>query len=295
MRREDTVQSILRAASILKSFTPNDLELDIAQISQKAGIPKTTSRRMAVTLAKTGLLEKSNRTGMFKIGPALYMQGNLYLYASDILREIRLVTSTLSELTDETITASVFNEEKGFVTYIVVEDSKYHLRWDVRIGTNMPAYASSMGKAFLSELTDAQIDSLFPDERLRPLTEKTIATKAELKMELAQIRKTGISIDREGCYEGVEGIASLIRDDSGKAAAGMTIAALTVRMNEAKRKKYAKLVKLGASLASYRLGYYDSVNPVHDIEEIRAWWQQNQAVSAPHKTKIRLGRVSDPQ
>ena len=51
-------------------------------------------------------------------------------------------------------------------------------------------------------------------------------------------------------------------------------------------KKYATLVKLGTSLASYRLGYYDSTNPVDNVEELRDLWQQNQAVSAPHKTKI---------
>lgn len=280
MSEKDIAHSVLKAVSILKAFEPGELELSIAQISKKVGIPKTTARRMIVTLASTGLLEQSNRTGMFKIGPALYMQGNLYLQASDFLTEIRLVAGTLGELTGETITASVFDKDKFSITYVLVQDSIYPLRWDIQVGKTIPAHVTATGRAFLSELDDTEIDELFPGERLPAVTKNSITDKAELKKELAEIRQTGVAFDMERFSEGLEGAASLVRDASGKTVVGMVIAALSLRMNEFKRVKHAELIKLGAGLASYRLGYNDPSLKVHDLEELRAWWQQNGAVPA---------------
>ncbi len=276
MNEEDIAQSVLKAASMLKSFTPDKLELSIGQMSKTAGIPKTTARRMVVTLARAGLLEQDPTSGKYKIGPALYMQGTLYLQATETLAEVRGVASVLGELTGETITASLFDKDKLSVTYILVHDSIHPLRWDIQIGKSIPAHASAMGRAFLSELDDAEIDELFPSEQLAPVTRTSIASRAELKKEIALIRQTGISYDRERYAEGLEGFASLVRDASGRTAAGMVIVALTQRMNKTKRAQYAKLIKSGTGLASYRLGHYDPTNTIHTIEELRTWWQQNQ-------------------
>jgi DNA-binding IclR family transcriptional regulator len=131
-----------------------------------------------------------------------------------------------------------------------------------------------MGKVLLSELTETQIDSLYPDERLITVTEKTIGTKTELKLELANIRHTGISVDREGGVIGVEGVARAIRDSSGKVVAALTISIPVYRTNEAKRQKIVELIKMGAALISNQLGFTETTNPIRDIQEIYQWWEQ---------------------
>jgi len=128
----------------------------------------------------------------------------------------------------------------------------------------------------LSELTEAELDRLYPDEELEPLTEKTVATKADLKRELEQIRKTGVAYNIEQSFLGSESVAVLIRDASGQAIAAMAISAPLVRLNDTKRKQLAILVKMGGSLISYKLGYHEEVNPVRNIADIRSWWQKNQ-------------------
>ena len=46
-------------------------------------------------------------------------------------------------------------------------------------------------------------------------------------------------------------------------------------MNEVKRQKFASLVKMGAGLISYRLGYQDRTQSVYKVEDLYLWWQQN--------------------
>jgi len=280
MGRKDIANSVLKAASILTIFTPNELEFSVPQISKKVGMPKTTTRRMVASLVKAGLLEQIERTGMFRIGPALFMQGMLYLRTLDMLREIRAVSSTLSELTGETITSAVFDKEKLHVMFILVEDSIYRLRWDLKVGTIVPAHVSTVGRSFLSELDDAEIDRLYPEEKLPPGTKTSITKKSELYQEIAKIRQTGVAFDIGQYAEGLEGVASLVRNASGKAVAGMIIVAPTIRMNETKRAIHGELIKLGVGLVSYRLGYHDLSIKIHSLEELRTWWQQIDAVPA---------------
>ena len=279
MKAENFPRSILRVVSVLKSFTPDKLELSAADISREVGIPKATTHRMLAALIKGGLLDRNTETGKYRIGPGLYIMGILYLSTTDILKAAQPVIKTLNDLTNETVTMGIF--DKGNVIVVMKEESKNAFRFCSHVGLVLPAHASGMGKAFLSELTEAELDSLYPEERLPPRTKKTIATKTELKLDLQQIRKTGVSFNREGAHEGVEGVGSVIRDASGRAAAAMSISLPVFRINQASRERLATLIRLGSSLISYRLGYKDPTNSVPDIQEIRSWWEQNQMIQIP--------------
>lgn len=279
MKGNNLNKSLLRAISVMKSFTPNELELGTVDISRKVGIPLTTAHRMLATLTRGGLLEQSARTGKYMIGPAFYALGSLYLSTTDIFRAAEPVNKTLNALTGESVAIAILYQ--GNVVLVTKEESKYDFRIATNVGSILIAYASAMGKALLSELPEAEIDRLIPEEKLPPKTKKTIATRTELKLELAQIRKTGIAFDIEGNYEGVVGIASLIRDASGRAVAAMSIPVPVFRANHATRQLIARLVRLGTSLISYRLGYEDTHNQVRDLQEIRSWWEQEQLETTP--------------
>lgn len=280
MKTDDanTHKSVLRVVSVLKSFGPDNLELSAAEIRRKAGIPKTTVYRILPSLDASGFLEHSPETGKYRIGPGLYMLGSLYLATTDILKAAEPVVKTLNDLSGEAVSVSIL--DKDTVIFVMTRESKYAFRLHVHVGSTLPAYASAMGKALLSELTEAEIERLFPEERLRPITRKTVATRTALKLLLEQIRKTGISFDREGSYEGAEGIAAVIRDAGGKAVASMAITVPLLRLNQSVRERLATLIKLGSDLISYRLGYQDMDNPVRDLQEIRYWWEENQSDSA---------------
>jgi len=243
-----------------------------------------TTHRILATLTKSGILERNVETGKYRIGPELYTLGSLYLHTTDIIVAAQPVIKTLNELTGENINLSIF--DKGNVVIVVKEEAMYAFRFDRHIGSILPAYASSMGKAFLSELTETELDSIYPAEKLRPLTEKTIATRTELKLELEQVRKTGISFDREGYSEGIVGIGSAIRGTSGRAVAAMSIALPVFKIHQNTIDRLVTLVRLGTSLISYRIGYRDAAHPVRDNEEIRSWWEQSQLDSTPKVSSL---------
>jgi len=273
------IKSLIKAVSVMKSFEPNNPELGVSDVAQRVGLSKPTASRILSTLVYGGLLEQNGETGKYMIGSGLFSLGNLFLITRDIVKVAEPVAKELNELTGEVVNVHI--RDKGYSIIVLREESKHTFRFAYHVGSVFPAYAVAAGKALLSELTDAEIDRLYPHERLMPLTPKTVTTRKELKKELEQVRKTGVAFNREQSREGVESTASVIRDASGMAVAAMSIAAPVFMMNQVKRKKLTTIVRLGTSLMSYQLGYRDAVNPVRNIEEIRAWWQQNQKDSTP--------------
>ncbi len=289
MTPADAMRSVTRTISVLRVFTPEEPELSPADIVRKLGIPKPTVYRILACLTKYGLLEKNRRNGSYTVGPVLCTLGSIYLSTTDLLKVSEPVIETLNNLTGEVTNVAIL-DDKGHIIFVLREESKHALRIGFHVGYTSPAYANALGKALLSELPDTEIDHLYPEEILKPLTRKTVPTKTELKRELEQIRKTGVSVNSEQAVEGVEAVAAVIRDDRGRTIAATGIGVPKVRMNEARLQKLSVLIKLGADLISYRLGYQDPDNPPRNIEEIRDWWERNQ--NGPDNPAQEVNQVS---
>ena len=272
------IKSLVKAISVMKSFDPNNPELGVSDMAQRVGLSKPTANRILATLVYGGLLEQNAQTSKYMIGSGLFNLGSLFLLTRDIVKVAEPIIKELSELTGEVVNVHI--RDKSYSIIVLREESKHTFRFAHHVGSFFPAYAVAAGKALLSELTDAEIDHLYPREKLTPLTAKTLATRKELKKELEQVRETGVAFNREQSRESVESVAAVIRDAGGTAVAAMSIAAPVFTMNQVKRKRLTTMVRLGTSLISYQLGYRSALNPICSIEEVRAWWRQNHKEAA---------------
>lgn len=267
--------SLQKTIAILNSFSPDKPELTASGIADNLKMPRPTVYRILSTLTKAGLLEKKPGKGTYIIGRSLYTMGSLYLNTTDLYHAAEPVIQAINDITGEVTNVSIL-DDKGYITMILREESKHPLRHVVHVGTSALAYTRASGKALLSALTDEEIDRLYPEEKLEKLTSKTVATRTELKREMEQARKNGFAFNSEQAFEGIEAVSSVINNARGNVVAAVAISAPVVRMNEEKRKRFASLVKIGAGLISYRLGYQDKAQPVHQVEDLYIWWQQNQ-------------------
>jgi DNA-binding IclR family transcriptional regulator len=147
-RTVSPVRSILKAVSVLESFTSGEPELSGADVARKVGVPITTARRILTTLTATGLLYRNAKTGKYTVGTKLYTLGSLYLSTTDIFVAAKPVVETLNDLTGETINVSIL--DNGNIIFIMKEESKYAFRLNTHIGSIIRAYGSAMGKALYS-------------------------------------------------------------------------------------------------------------------------------------------------
>lgn len=243
--------------------------MGVSQLARKVQMPVSTVHRLAQALVEGGMLSRDS-SSRYGIGPELYAIGTLYLHTTDIRGASTPILKLLNDLTSESINVSIL--AKGSVVLIMKEESKHAFRVAQQVGSVYPAYASSMGKALLSELPEWQLDQMYPEERLHPLTGSTVATRTQLKEELELVRRSGVSYDLEGSYLGVICVASAIRDASGNAVAAMSISGPLVRMQHQLRERFAPLIKLGAEAISYRLGNQGPGPVKPSVEAIESLW-----------------------
>jgi len=71
------------------------------------------------------------------------------------------------------------------------------------------AYATSLGKALLAELTEAELTGLLP-QSLAPLTENTITSRDKLRDELTVVRERGYAFEHEEGTTGVACVAAVV-------------------------------------------------------------------------------------
>jgi len=277
MKKQDSMRSLSRAIAIIQSFSPDNLEMTSTEIAHKLKIPISTTYRILERITDSGLIERDAKTSKYRIGPALYSRGILYISTTDIIKASEPVTKVMNELTDEAVLVGIL--ENSYVILVWKEEARDTFRISEHIGSVIPAHVSAMGKALLSELSETELDTLYPEESLLLRTRETISTKTSLESELEEIRKTRISFDKGEDIEGISGVGSVIRNNKGKAIAAISISVPKFRMNETKYECLAKLVKMGASLISYRLGYQARTNSVRNAQEILSWWKQNQVDS----------------
>ena len=269
------MNAIIKAMSVLKCFTYDEPVHSASSISDRLGIPTATVYRLLASLVKAGMLDKADKRGHYIVGRDLAVIGSLYFNSQSLIAVAEPILKVVNDLTAESVNIAVL-DDRGYATFIIKAESKHIFRIGVHIGSAAPAYALAVGKALLSDLCDGEIDKFYPEETLRPITRKTVRTKTELKRELQQVRETDIALCEEQATEGAEAVASLIRNSNGKGIAAISICAPTARLGEALRTEYATLVRLSASLVSFRLGYHGAGNPVRTIEEMIAQWKKHQ-------------------
>lgn len=264
---------VQRATSLLKAFSVAEPELSTSEIYRRAKISKTTAYRIIRSLTNERWLVKNEQTGKYSIGPTLYFVGNLYISSTDLVRASEHVIQVVNDLTHEVVSISLLDKQNTVI--IMRKESSFSIRLSIHVGSILPAHATAAGKALLSELSQKELNVLYPKERLPTLTDKTIATKTELNLAFESIRQHGISIHDEEFCPGLFGVASLIRDASGRSIAAISIAVPKYRITRTKHELLANMVRVASGLISYRLGYLEGYCPVQTVEELHAWWKNS--------------------
>lgn len=123
---------------------------------------------------------------------------------------LRQLVDTLQE------TVHVGTLDGRLVRFIAALESPSAVRVISRLGSTRPAHCTSTGKVLLAGLSDDELDQLYPDPHLEPLTEHSVRTLTELRTQLAEVRKkSGFAISRQESEEGVASVAVAVPPQGG--------------------------------------------------------------------------------
>lgn len=259
------IQVIDRAAQILECFRFDAHELGVREISQRTGLHKSTAHRILIALQYNGLIQQNPETGDYHLGIKLFKLGQLAVMRLNLREIARPLLRVLMEETRETVHLAILDEEQVF--YLEKVEGPYALRMPSRVGRHIPPHCTSLGKAMLSCLEEAEVRRMLGSDSLKPYTAHTMRTADALMTELRRTRRRGYAVDNEEIEIGLRCVGAPLRDYSGALAGAVSVAGPTARFTRDKVSFFAGLVKKTAASISSQLGFGQVDLP--DVTEAR--------------------------
>jgi IclR family pca regulon transcriptional regulator len=185
--------------------------MGVAEMALRTGINRATIYRIVAILTSLGFLEQFEGLGgrreyrpglkVLSLGRAALESLELPELALPYLRELQMQCG-------ETVNMAVLDDLS--IVYVVRLKTEVIVNIRLFVGSRLPVYCTSMGKAMLAFLPEEELDAILDRIQLEPLTVHTVRTRADLLDELARTRERGFSINDQELAEGLRSVAAPI-------------------------------------------------------------------------------------
>jgi len=184
--------------------------LTLNELMQRVSLPRSTVQRIVAALLAEDLLAVSTVTNRIRLGPAFVRHG--IAAGVDVERAAMPILTTLSQCLNETVDFSLLSG--GRAVFIAQVVGTHRLRTVSSVGDSFPLHCSANGKALLAMLPPSRVDRLL-DRPLETFTSQTVTDPENLRLQLDEVRKTGLAWNREEHSEGICAIGAGFLDANG--------------------------------------------------------------------------------
>ena len=220
----DFVEALARGLNVIRAFSLSHLALSVSEVAAATKLARPTVRRLLLTLESIGYVRSAN--GVYFLTPKVLELGTAYISAQGMWDIVRPRLEALVEKTKES--SSMSQLVGSDIVYTARVPVPKIIGMSVHIGTRFPAYATSMGRVLLSDLTAKELDAVLKTPSESGVIPRLKFVRKELEQSLVEVRKRGWAMSDEQLSFGIRSIAAPVRDASGR-----TVAAVNVTVNAA--------------------------------------------------------------
>ena len=214
-----TIQSIERAAAILRLLSGRTRRLGVVDLAGELGLPKGTVHGLLRTLQHVGFVEQDAESGKYQLGAALLHMGSSYLDGNELRTRALNWSDSLASRTHESVRIGTLHEGQVLIVHHVFRPDDSLQTLDV--GSLLPAHATALGKILLADHAYAAAEVI--KAGLAAYTDATITDPERLERELARVRERGWAADIGELHAGQVSFAAPIIDRRGVTVGAMGI------------------------------------------------------------------------
>jgi len=246
------IQSIERAAALMRCFTEVEPELGVSELSRRVGLHKSTVSRILATLQDEGFVGQNAVTGKYRLGVGLIGLAGVALGRVDVRAAAYHHLDGLVEHTQESAGVSIL--DGGESINVLSKPSPRPIHYAIWIGRRLPLHCTASGKVLLAGQPPADRARLLPLP-LRRHTAATLVTAEALAQELARVQAQGYALALEEYEEGYNAVAAPIRDHEGHVVGALSVSGPAFRLPEETLRDFAAPLLATARLISNEMGY----------------------------------------
>jgi DNA-binding IclR family transcriptional regulator len=233
-----SIQSIERAAAILRLLSGRSRRMGVVELAGQLGLPKATVHGILRTLREVGFVEQDPDSGKYQLGAALLHMGSSYLDGNELRTRALNWSDALASRSNESVRIGTLHDGQVLVVHHVFRPDDSRQALDV--GALLPAHATAIGKALLAE--NPYVATQLSSEGLAAFTNATITDPAGLRTALDESKERGWAADMEELVEGEVSYAAPIKDRRGVTVGAIGISGPVERLCDEERKPRSDLV-----------------------------------------------------
>jgi DNA-binding IclR family transcriptional regulator len=226
--RDKTIPTNLRLLLLLEELAQVGTPITPTAANDLLALPKPTIHRLFHTLEAEGFLQRDIDGRSYAPGARLRRFAASVLSTSRIRMLRQSILNALAEDVGET--CNIAMPERHAMVYLDRVETKWPLRIQLPVGTQVPFHCTASGKMYLSTLKPRLFDKYLKIVALEAHTPHTMTDPAALGAEIARIRAQGYSTDNEEFMEGMVAIAVPLHDSENRLMSTLSIHAPVQRL-----------------------------------------------------------------
>jgi DNA-binding IclR family transcriptional regulator len=246
------VPAVDQMLDMVEHLADSERSHTLSDLSKTLGITLNTAFRILRRLTARGYAEIDAATGGYRLSTRFFTLGMRLHARFDLRRRARPHLELFSQETSETTQLYILQDDHALVLDCIPPPASAFIH--VVPGSPMRAHASAFSKAILAFLPEAEVRRRLP-KHLDRLTPNTITDRDALSRDLARIRETGLSYDREEYTIGIYCIGAPLFGADGEVVAGAGVTGLVSRFHPENLAAFEEKTLACAERVSRDIGY----------------------------------------
>ncbi|KIC17390.1 MULTISPECIES: IclR family transcriptional regulator [unclassified Leisingera] len=243
-KKEGQIPTNLRLLVLLEEVARRGVAVKPAEMIEAMGLPKPTVHRLMQTAEAEGFLQRDLDGRAYGPGPRLRKLA-LATMSSEHLSTARLIIlKGVAEELGETCNLAIPDREG--MLYLDRVETKWPLRIQLPIGTQVPFHCTASGKMYLSTLKPSTRVAVLRARTLEALTGQTCTDPDALSAELETIESRDYSTDDEEFIAGMAAVAVPVRDARNRLLATLSVHAPVQRRSLSELMEFLPSLQKGA-------------------------------------------------
>ncbi|OAF09393.1 IclR family transcriptional regulator [Bradyrhizobium centrolobii] len=193
-RATDFVESLDRGLRLLQCFGGTASPMTLSDLARAAELPRATARRMLFTLQRGGFVTGDGK--LFSLTPHVLTLAASYLRSSQLVAVLQPVLDRVATAAQEISSLAVLDGDD--VVFIARGGPARVFSGGLEIGYRLPSFCTSVGRAMLGQLDDADLAARLKTMNREALTPQTVTDPKALLACIIADRTQGYSlVDRE--------------------------------------------------------------------------------------------------
>jgi IclR family acetate operon transcriptional repressor len=252
------IESVDKALRLLQMFRDQP-RWTVSEASEALGVAPSTAHRLLAMLQWHGFVSQNPGSKAYVPGRELLSIGLAALHDLAVRDVARPEIEDLSREVGETVHLIVLQGSRTLIVDAV--EGQQMVRVGARLGGSAPLNCVSAGKVLLSAFSMRQVAALVGSDPLPQMTERSIATLAELELELEKVRRQGYATNFDEHELGATGVSVAIPVPRGVTPATITVNAPSGRMAKERIPEVARLARAAAARIAAKLEPPDQADP----------------------------------